>query len=146
VPGATLVTCDCSCTSHDNSGWLVETGLKDASPRVRRVTLGKVSSVAEFNRYGERVPDILASHPWCTGTKPRTPINAVFATLVKQPSEVGDAPYCFTPYFIVGTRNAPLRMTPMSGEMFSDAPAAESALIAKEVEILRGSWQQLDSE
>ncbi|PTA70780.1 hypothetical protein C9412_16600 [Stenotrophomonas sp. Nf1] len=68
------------------------------------------------------------------------PINAVFATLMKQPTEAGDAPYCFTPHFFVGTPSAPLRMTPMSGEGFSDAPAAESMLIAREVEILR-EWQ-----
>ncbi|WP_155760134.1 hypothetical protein [Stenotrophomonas maltophilia] len=146
VPNATLVTCDCICTSHDNSGWLVETGLKDDVPRVRRVTLGKVSGVAEFNRYGERVPDTFASHPWCSGTKPKMPINAVFATLMKQPTKAGDAPYCFTPHFFVGTQSAPLRMTPMSGGGFSDAPAAESMLIAREVEILREWRLELEPE
>jgi len=65
----------------------------------------------------------------------------VFATLVKQPTESGDEPYCFTPHFFAGDRNVPLRRTPVSGELFSDAPAEESALIAREVEILH-DWRR----
>lgn len=140
VPGATLVTCDCDCTSHDNSGWLVETGLEDDVPRVRRVSLGKVSTVAELSRAGGRVPDTFISHPWCSGTKPKVPVNTVFATLAKQPNQHGDTPYCFTPHFFVGDRSAPLRRTPMADDMLSDAPAAEADLIAREVEILR-DWR-----
>ncbi|MEQ3435939.1 Secreted protein [Stenotrophomonas maltophilia] len=140
VPDAALVTCDCSCTSHDNSGWLVETGLDGDVSRVRRVALGKVSSVEELERYGERVPDTFSSHPWCSGAKPKAPTNAVFATLMKQPSQMGDTPYCFTPHFIIDDRSALLRMTPMAGEAVSDAPAAEAAMIAREVEFLR-DWR-----
>ncbi|MBA0400311.1 hypothetical protein D7U83_10665 [Stenotrophomonas maltophilia] len=69
------------------------------------------------------------------------PKNAVFATLVKQPTESGEEPYCFTPQFFVGDRNFPLWRNPMSDEQFSDAPAAESTLIAREVETLR-DWRR----
>jgi len=141
VPNATLVTCDCSCTSHDNSGWLVEWEPGDDTYRVHRVSLGKVFSPTEFRRAGARIQDIVSSHPWCSGAKPSMPKNAVFATLAKQPTESGDEPYCFTPHFFVGDRNVPLKRIPMSGEQFSDAPAAESALIAREVEMLR-DWRR----
>ncbi|MDH1196030.1 hypothetical protein [Stenotrophomonas sp. GD03958] len=140
VPNATLVTCDCSCTSHDNSGWLVEAQPEVDTYRVHRVSLGKVFSPTGFRRAGARIQDIVSSHPWCSGAKPSMPTNAVFATLVKQPTESGDELYCFTPHFFVGDRNVPLKTIPMSGEQFSDAPAAESALIAREVEFLR-DWR-----
>ena len=48
VPNATLVTCDCSCTSHDNSGWLVEAQPEVDTYRVHRVSLGKVFSPTEL--------------------------------------------------------------------------------------------------
>lgn len=107
VPNATLVTCDCSCTSHDNSGWLVEAQPEVDTYRVHRVSLGKVFSPTEFRRAGARIQDIVSSHPWCSGAKPSMPTNAVFATLVKQPTESGDEPYCFTPHFFVGDPKAP---------------------------------------
>ncbi|WP_353076101.1 hypothetical protein [Stenotrophomonas sepilia] len=140
VPNATLVTCDCSCTSHDNSGWLVEAQPEVDTYRVHRVSLGKVFSPTEFRRAGARIQDIVSSHPWCSGAKPSMPTNAVFATLVKQPTESGDEPYCFTPHFFVGDRNVPLKRIPMSGEQLSDASAAGSALIAREVKFLR-DWR-----
>ncbi len=140
VPSATLVTCDCSCTSHDNSGWLVEAQPEVDTYRVHRVSLGKVFSPTEFRRAGARIQDIVSSHPWCSGAKPSMPANAVFATLVKQPTESGDEPYCFTPHFFVGDRNVPLKRIPMSGEQLSDASAAGSALIAREVKFLR-DWR-----
>lgn len=141
VPNATLVTCDCSCTSHDNSGWLVEAQPDFDSYRVHRVSLGKVFSPTEFRRAGARIEDIVSSHPWCSVAKPSMPTNAVFATLVKQPTESGDDPYCFTPHFFVGDPKAPLRRTPVSGELFSDESAASSVRIAREVEILR-DWRR----
>ncbi|MGY6086949.1 hypothetical protein ACWWU7_12690 [Stenotrophomonas sp. SM006] len=141
VPSATLVTCDCGCTSHDNSGWLVEAQPEVGTFRVHRVSLGKVFSTTEFRRAGARIQDIVSSHPWCSGAKPSMPTNAVFATLVKQPTESGDEPYCFMPHFFVGDRNVPLRRIPMSGEIFSDAPVPESALITREVEMLR-DWRR----
>lgn len=137
VPGSTLVTCDCGCTSHDNSGWLIEPGLKDGNPRVRRVSLGKVSSVVEFKRAGDKVQDIISSHPWCSADKVKVPLNAVFTTLMKQPSQSGDAPYCFTPHFFVGDGSAPLRKVPTTDDLSPDVPAAESAMVAREVERLR---------
>lgn len=70
-------------------------------------SLGKVFSPTEFRRAGARIQDIVSSHPWCSGAKPSMPTNAVFATLVKQPTESGDEPYCFTPHFFVGDRNVP---------------------------------------
>lgn len=141
VPEATLVTCDCRCTSHDNSGWLVEWQPEDDTYRVHRVSLGKVFSPTEFRRAGARMQDIVSSHPWCSSAKPSMPTNAVFVTLVKQPAGAGDEPYCFTPHFFVGDPNAPLRRTPVSGELFSDLPEAESAVIAREVQMLR-DWRR----
>ncbi|MEC4338426.1 hypothetical protein VPH13_06820 [Stenotrophomonas pavanii] len=141
VPNATLVTCDCSCTSHDNSGWLVEAQPEVDTYRVHRVSLGKVFSPTELRRAGARIQDIVSSHPWCSAARPSVPTNAVFATLVKQPTESGDEPYCFTPHFFVGDPKPPLRRTPVSGELFSDSPAAESAVIAREVKMLR-DWRR----
>ncbi|HGM7286596.1 hypothetical protein [Stenotrophomonas maltophilia] len=140
VPNATLVTCDCSCTSHDNSGWLVE-AQEVGTYRVHRVSLGKVFSPTEFCRAGARIQDIVSSHPWCSVAISSMPMNAIFATLVKQPTESGDEPYCFMPHFFVGDPKAPLRRTPVSGELFSDAPAAESAVIVREIEILH-DWRR----
>ncbi|HDS1634153.1 TPA: hypothetical protein ACXM51_003695 [Stenotrophomonas maltophilia] len=140
VPNATLVTCDCGCTSHDNSGWLVE-AQEVGTYRVHRVSLGKVFSPTEFCRAGARIQDIVSSHPWCSVAISSMPMNAIFATLVKQPTESGDEPYCFMPHFFVGDPKAPLRRTPVSGELFSDAPAAESAVIVREIEILH-DWRR----
>ncbi len=140
APNAALVTCDYGGTAHDNWGWLIETGLDDDETRVRRFSLGKVTSVAEFNRIGAQVPDAFTSHPWCSGAKPKTPSSAVFVTLVKTPSERGDAPYCFMPHFFTGSTGRPLRMLPAADEVWPDVPWAEVGLLAREVEILR-DWR-----
>ncbi|WP_313142759.1 hypothetical protein [Stenotrophomonas sp.] len=141
APNATLVTCDYGGTAHDNWGWLIETGLDDDETRVRRFSLGKVSSVAEFKRIGAQVPDAFSSHPWCSGVKPKTPLNAVFATLVKTPSQSGHAPYCFTPHFFTGSTGTPLLKFPVADEVSPDVPWAQARLLAREVEFLR-DWRR----
>ncbi|MCX2918585.1 hypothetical protein ORK51_00120 [Stenotrophomonas rhizophila] len=146
VPNATLVTCDYGGTAHDNWGWLIETGLDDDETQVRRFSLGKVTSVAEFSRIGAQVPDAFTSHPWCSGVKPKTPLNAVFATLVKTPSESGDAPYCFMPHFFAGNTGTPLRRMPAADEVSPDVPWEEARLIAREVEMLRDWRREYESE
>ncbi len=140
APNASLVTCDHGGTAHDNWGWLVETGMEDDETQVRRFSLGKVSSVAEFKRMGAQVPDTFTSHPWCSGAKPKTPLNAVFATLVKAPSQNDDAPYCFMPHFFAGNTGTPLRRMPAADEVSPDVPWEEARLIAREVEMLR-DWR-----
>lgn len=146
APNATLVTCDDGGTAHDNWGWLVETGMEGDETRVRRVSLGKVSSVADFKRIGAQVPDTFTSHPWCSGTKPKAPLNAVFTTLVKAPSETGDAPYCFMPHFFTGNTGTPLRRMPATDEVSPDVPWAEAGLLAREVEILRDWRLEFEAE
>ncbi|MBH1628499.1 hypothetical protein I5U62_16365 [Stenotrophomonas maltophilia] len=141
APNATLVTCDYGGTAHDNWGWLIETELEDDETRVRRFSLGKVSSVAEFKQIGAQVPDTFTSHPWCSGDKPKIPLNAVFATLVKTPSQSGDAPYCFMPHFFAGNKGAPLRKIPAADEVSPDVPWTEADPIAREVEFLR-DWRR----
>lgn len=140
VQNATLVTCDSGGTAHDNWGWLIETGLEDDETRVRRFSLGKVSSVVGLKRIGAQVPDSFTSHPWCSGVKPKTPLNAVFATLVKTPSHSGDAPYCFMPHFFTGKTGTPLQRIPATDEVSPDVPWAEAGPIAREVELLR-DWR-----
>lgn len=146
APHATLVTCDDGGTAHDNWGWLVETELEDDQTRVRRFPLGKVSSVAEFKRLGAQVPDTFTSHPWCSGTKPKTPLNAVFVTLMKEPSQNGDAPYCYLPHFFAGGTGTPLRRIPAADEVAPDVPWAEAVLLAREVELLRDWKREFESE
>ncbi|MCO6060482.1 hypothetical protein NG726_27995 [Pseudomonas sp. MOB-449] len=43
--GAFLITCDCGCTSHDNTGWIVDLTASDQARKVQQVPLGKEATI-----------------------------------------------------------------------------------------------------
>ncbi|KLJ01982.1 hypothetical protein WQ56_03800 [Luteimonas sp. FCS-9] len=86
-----LLACECVCTSHDNTGWLVH----GPDRQVQAVALGKSAIGAELAD-AVVVEDIMASHPFCE-TLDRRPLRvAEFVSLIKYPTGRDDAPYCFS--------------------------------------------------
>lgn len=87
-----LLACECNCTSHDNTGWLVD----GSSGKVQGVALGKPTVAAELVDV-DSVSDIVASHPFCAAIDPGSLQAAEFVSLIKYPTGDEDAPYCFSP-------------------------------------------------
>lgn len=87
-----LLACECDCTSHDNTGWLID----GSSGKVQRVALGKPAIATELVGV-DAVSDILASHPFCEAFDPGSLQAAEFVSLIKYPTGDEDAPYCFSP-------------------------------------------------
>lgn len=87
-----LLACECDCTSHDNTGWLID----GSSGKVQGVALGKPAIATELVDV-DAVSDILASHPFCKAFDPGSLQAAEFVSLIKYPTGDEDAPYCFSP-------------------------------------------------
>ncbi|QOY62253.1 hypothetical protein INQ40_10025 [Lysobacter sp. H21R4] len=87
-----LLSCECNCTSHDNTGWLVDR----SSRKVQGVALGKTAVAAELVDV-DSVSDILAAHPFCAAIDPGSLQAAEFVSLVKYPTGNEDSAYCFSP-------------------------------------------------
>ena len=86
-----LLACECNCTSHDNTGWV----LHGSSGQVQGVALGK-AAVAEDLINVDTVSDIMASHPFCEAADHRALQSAEFVSLIKYPTGRDDTPYCFS--------------------------------------------------
>lgn len=87
-----LLACECDCTSHDNTGWLVD----GSSGKVQGMALGKPAVPTELVDV-DAVSDIMASHPFCEALDPGSLQAAEFVSLIKYPTDDEDAPYCFSP-------------------------------------------------
>lgn len=87
-----LLACECNCSSHDNTGWLIDA----STGMVQSVALGKPALAPELADV-EVVEDILASHRFCEAIDARALQGADFVSLIKYPTGNDDAPYCFVP-------------------------------------------------
>lgn len=87
-----LLACECDCSSHDNTGWLIDL----STGRVQRVGLGKPAVARELFNV-DVVTDALASHPFCEAIDPDSLQSAEFISLIKYPTGDEDVPYCFSP-------------------------------------------------
>lgn len=99
--GIYLISCECDCTSHDNSGWLVSFNSDPNPPSVQKVRLGKRNTLETLHKAPSRVPDILASHLMCEASDPEKLSASIFVSLIKRPTDELGAPYCFYPAYIV---------------------------------------------
>ena len=76
-----LFACECDCSSHDNTGWLVDV----STGRVQGVGLGKPAVAQELINV-DIVTDIMASHPFCEALDSNSLRSAEFVSLVKYPT------------------------------------------------------------
>ena len=99
---STLVICDCRCTSHDNTGWVV---LNDGSSGVRSVVPifpGMMASPEMFSaNTSPTINDLVVGVPMCTPVDRAQLKQSTFITLSKRPSESTEFPYCFDPLYIL---------------------------------------------
>lgn len=93
-----LLACECECSSHDNTGWLVDA----SAGRVQGVDLGKPAVVQDLINI-DVVTDILASHPFCEALDSNSLRSAEFVSLVKYPTGNDNVPYCFSPRVFITT-------------------------------------------
>lgn len=98
---AYLISCDCQCTSHDNTGWMVSSITGASSPNITRVALGKSATVAEIKSEPSMIKDIMSSFPLCEKPIRSKPADSIFVTLIKSPTGEENPPYCFSPAYIV---------------------------------------------
>ena len=87
-----LFACECDCSSHDNTGWLVDV----STGRVQGVGLGKPAVAQELINV-DVVTDIMASHPFCEALDSNSLQSAEFVSLIKYPTGNDNIPYCFSP-------------------------------------------------
>lgn len=78
-----LIACDCECTSHDNTGWLVDKDIAVGEHKVWKLHLGKKYTVEELGRPMINIPDLFHSHPLCNEPDKRLLKASVFVSLVK---------------------------------------------------------------
>jgi hypothetical protein len=96
-----LIACDCECTSHDNTGWLIDTNIATGKQNIKELHLGKRYTVEALKHTTSNIPDIFNSHPLCEKIDNNTLNNSIFVTLIKQPTNNDAAPYCFSPAYII---------------------------------------------
>ena len=104
--GVFLVACDCKCTSHDNTGWLIGGASVTGEREIQRLYLGKEFTVEALGKDPSSISDIMASHPLCEKVDVVKLRESVFVTLLKQPTNNQSAPYCFLPAYIMGYRDS----------------------------------------
>lgn len=102
--GVFLVACDCSCTSHDNSGWLISASPLADEYEVKKLYLGKKFTVEELGQDLTNISDIMISHPLCEKVNFAKLKLSAFVTLLKQPTSDQSIPYCFLPAYILVER------------------------------------------
>jgi hypothetical protein len=107
---AYLISCDCRCTSHDNTGWIVSNTKGASSLIITRAVLGKSATVAQIKSEPDAIKDIMSSFPLCEKPVRSELTHSVFVTLIKSPTGEEDPPYCFSPAYIVkGPKGLELR-------------------------------------
>jgi hypothetical protein len=99
--GIYFISCECDCTSHDNSGWLVSFNSSPNPPSVQKVTLGKRYTLEKFHKAPSMIVDILAPHLMCEASDPEKWGASIFVSLIKRPTDKLKNPYCFYPAYIL---------------------------------------------
>ncbi|WP_153050305.1 hypothetical protein [Pseudomonas sp. MF4836] len=106
-----LISCDCECTSHDNSGWIVQLDAVDRKPSAKNVPLGRDITIEKLESSSGEIHDIYSSHPMCEPIDRKALRNSIFASLFKQPTTIGANPYCYSVVYIVENNSVPLIFT-----------------------------------
>ena len=106
-----LISCDCECTSHDNSGWIVQLEAVGRKPSAKNVPLGRGVTIEELERSSGKIHDIYSSHPMCEPIDRKTLRNSIFASLFKQPTTIGANSYCYSVVYIGENNSVPLMFT-----------------------------------
>lgn len=96
-----LVACDCKCTSHDNTGWLIGGVSITGEREIQKLYLGKEFTLEALEKEPSSISDILASHPLCEKVDAVKLRKSVFVILLKQPTNSQSTPYCFLPAYIM---------------------------------------------
>lgn len=99
--GAFLVTCDCQCTSYDNTGWIIDLKTSINERRVQKVYLGKEFTIERLNSRPHRIYDFFSSHSFCESVGNERLEKSIFVSLMKKPTNRDVDPYCFFPVYIV---------------------------------------------
>lgn len=99
--GAFLLACDCNCTSHDNTGWLVENYSINALPKITELSLGRRFTLQALRQSPSSIRDTLSSSPLCEPLDFEKAEVGVFVSMIKRPSKADNAPYCYYPVYIV---------------------------------------------
>ena len=95
-----LLTCDCRCTSHDNSGWTVKLQRPPEKTLVQRIELGKVSKIQAMREKPTLINDLINHHPLCSTIDDAMLNASVFISLAKQATNDKSIPYCFSVIYI----------------------------------------------
>ena len=95
-----LITCDCNCSSHDNTGWLVSASSLDGVRDIKKMELGKKFSIESLVSLSSSVPDFFSPYELCETVDPQELRKSTFVSLLKQPASNGGKPYCFSPVYI----------------------------------------------
>ncbi|RJX74081.1 hypothetical protein [Pseudomonas sp. LS-2] len=101
TPGAFLLACDCNCTSHDNTGWLVENYSIQALPKITELSLGRRFTLQALRRSPSSILDALSSSPLCELLDVEKTEVGVFVSMIKRPAKTENATYCYYPVYIV---------------------------------------------
>lgn len=96
-----LIACDCECTSHDNTGWLIDTNIATGKQNIQELYLGKSYTMEALKHTTSKIPDIFDSHPLCEKIDNDALDKSFFLTLIKQPTNNDTEPYCFSPAYII---------------------------------------------
>lgn len=99
--GSFLIACDCECTSHDNTGWLVEFVDAAGKEKAQGLYLGKAVTIEGMKQLPLRVPDMISSHRLCESIDSEKLSKSIFITLIKYPTSSEVEPYCFSPAYLL---------------------------------------------
>lgn len=127
---STLVICDCHCTSHDNTGWVVLNYGSSGTGSVVLIFPGMMASPEMFSASTSPIiRDLVVGVPMCIPVDRAQLEKSTFITLSKRPSESTEFPYCFDPLYIsadagaVRLKLADHWIDPHDYEYFGEAPS-----------------------
>lgn len=99
--GAFLVTCDCQCTSYDNTGWIIDLKTSINERRVQKIYLGKDFTIESLSQRPHRIYDVFSSNSFCESVGNELLKKSIFVSLMKKPTNRDVDPYCVFPVYIV---------------------------------------------
>lgn len=98
---SSLIVCDCKCSSHDNTGWIVWTDEASTVQKVVQIRPGKLVSPDIFaTTVSPVIRDRLADVRMCAPVDRMQMDQSDFTTLMKRPTNLEEFPYCFDPFYI----------------------------------------------
>lgn len=138
-----LIACDCKCTSHDNTGWLIGGASMTGEREIQKLHLGKEFTLEALGKDPSSIFDIMASHPLCEKVDAVKLRESVFVTLLKQPTSSQSAPYCFLPAYIMDYRGAMKIRTNDVGSQYGKhlrVEGVDSISRSELLELVDGIW------